>query len=573
VSARRGVLLFVLLLSVIGTAVLFAALRLRGPSGGASAGTMIVFDLPADLPESDTPARPLSLGFRRSRYFMHEVVEGLRQAAADDDVRGLVMHVEDLDWGWAKAHEVRDAILQFRSSGKPVYASLESGAELEYLVATAADVIVMPPASVLQLDGLSASAMFLRGTLEKLEVSPNFVQSGPYKSAIEQYTRTGMSPAAREAIDAVLDDEYASLIDSLAAARGFTSEDVKHILDAGPFVAEDAHSVGLIDSLVYDADVDSFALADFPDNVTTSDFADYIHDHARSRSGQKIALITAAGTILPGKSRDVPGEESVMGSETMIDALREARTRGSIKAVVLRIDSPGGSVQASDDIWREVKLLADEKPLIVSMSDVAASGGYYIAAPAHRIVAQPSTLTGSIGVYGGKLNIGGLFNKVGVTIETITRGPHAGMMSPYRDFSPEERQRYQQQVDAWYRMFLARVADGRGMSVAEADSVGQGRVWSGIDAWERGLVDTLGGLEVAIALARDAADLEGTGPIEVLPRVEHHWYEGVFEAMLEREQIASIPEMVSPVVRAWLTAARLQSGIAMALMPFSIEIR
>ncbi len=572
-SARRGVLLFVLLLSVIGTAVLFAALRLRGPSGGASTGTMIVFDLPADLPEGETPSRPLSLGFRRSRYVMHEVIDGLRRAAADDDVRGLVLHIEDLDWGWAKAYEVRDALQAFRNSGKPIYASFESGGELEYLIASAADMILMPPAGVLQLDGLSASSMFLRGALDKLDVSPNFVQSGPYKSAVEQYTRTSMSPAAREAIDAVLDDAYAMLVDTLATARGFASEDVKRILDAGPFVAEDARAAGLIDSLIYDAEVDSFALAEFPDNVTPFDFADYVDRHGPAHTGHKVALITASGTIMPGKSRGVPGEENVMGAETMIEALREARTRGSIKAVVLRIDSPGGSVQASDDIWREVKRLAEEKPVIVSMSDLAASGGYYIAAPAHRIVAQPSTLTGSIGVFGGKLNIGGLFNKAGVNIETVTRGAHAGMMSPYRDFTAEELQRYQQQVDAWYHLFVRRVVDGRGMSAAEVDSVGQGRVWTGLDAWQRGLVDTLGGLETAFALARESAGLEADGPVEVLPRVQRHWYEDLFEAMLDQEQAAATPEMMSPIVSAWFTAARLQSGIVLALMPFSIEIR
>ncbi len=572
-SARRGVLLFVLLLSVIGTAVLFAALRLRGPSGGASAGTMIVFDLPMDLPEGEAPSRPLALGFHRSRYVMHEVLEGLRRAASDDDVRGLVLHIEDLDWGWAKAYEVRDALQEFRSSGKPVYASFESGGELEYLIASAADMIVMPPAGVLQLDGLSASSMFLRGALDKLDVRPNFVQSGPYKSAVEQYTRTGMSPAAREAVDAMLDVAYGMLVDSLASARGYSSADVMRILDAGPYVAEDARSAGLVDSLIYDAEVDSFALAEFPDNVATADFADYISHHGTPRTGQRIALITASGTILPGKSRSVPGEENIMGSETMIDALREARTRASIKAVVLRIDSPGGSVQASDDIWREVKRLADEKPVIVSMSDLAASGGYYIAAPAHRIVAQPSTLTGSIGVFGGKLNIGGLFNKAGVNIETVTRGAHAGMMSPYRDFTAEELQRYQQQVDAWYRLFVGRVVEGRGMSFAEVDSVGQGRVWTGLDAWERGLVDSLGGLETALAIARESAGLEPGGPIEVLPRVQRHWYEDAFEAMLDQEQAVSIPEMMSPIVSAWFTAARLQSGLVLALMPFSVEIR
>ena len=293
---------------------------------------------------------------------------------------------------------------------------------------------------------------------------------------------------------------------------------------------------------------------------------------------------------MPGKSRNDPGEDLVLGSETMIDALQEARTRNAIKAVVLRIDSPGGSVEASDDIWREVKRLSDEKPVIVSMSDYAASGGYYIAAPAQRIVAQPASLTGSIGVFGGKLNVLGLFKKFGLNVETVSRGEHADMMSPYRDFTPEERKRYQRQVDASYQLFLSRVVEGRGLGWAETDSVAQGRVWSGLDAREIGLVDTLGGLETALSLAYDAGGIarRDRGSVEVLPRLEHHWYEGLLEGLFEYDDDALagrlglnrsvVPRgaasiLLSPVVKAWITASKLRAGIVLALMPYAIEIR
>ena len=585
-TARQGVFLFVLLLTAIGTALLFAAVRLRGASGSGPAGTLLVFDLPFDLEEADTPLQPLSLEFRhRNHYRVHEIVEGLRRAAADDHVRGLVVHIDELDWGWAKAQEIRDAIQRFHDAGKPVYASVVGGSELEYLIASVADMVAMPPSATLELDGLSASALFLRGALDKLDVTPNL-----YKSGVEEYTRSGMSPEAREALDAVLDSEYRLLVDSLATARGFDDRDVKRLLDSGPFTADDARTAGLVDTLLYDAEVDSLAMDDQTQDVSTTSFSRYLARLGARRGGPRIALITAAGTIMPGKSRNDPGEDLVLGSETMIDALQEARTRNAIKAVVLRIDSPGGSVEASDDIWREVKRLSDEKPVIVSMSDYAASGGYYIAAPAQRIVAQPASLTGSIGVFGGKLNVLGLFKKFGLNVETVSRGEHADMMSPYRDFTPEERKRYQRQVDASYQLFLSRVVEGRGLGWAEADSVAQGRVWSGLDAREIGLVDTLGGLETALSLAYDAGGIarRDRGSVEVLPRLEHHWYEGLLEGLFEYDDDALagrlglnrsvVPRgaasiLLSPVVKAWITASKLRAGIVLALMPYAIEIR
>jgi protease-4 len=353
---------------------------------------------------------------------------------------------------------------------------------------------------------------------------------------------------------------------------------VQRLVNEGPYTADESRSLGLVDTVLYDAEVDSLAIDDQSEDVTALSFTRYLSRIRGARVGPHIALITASGTIMPGKSVNPPGDEQIMGSETMIDALDEARTRDAIKAVVLRIDSPGGSVQASDDIWREVKRLADEKPVIVSMSDLAASGGYYIAVPAQEIVAQPSTLTGSIGVFGGKLNIMGLLKKVGVNVETVSRGQHAQMMSPYRDFTPDERHLYQQQIEDAYRLFLSHVEDGRGMTHVEADSLARGRVWSGVDAYEIGLVDTLGGLETAIQLACDAAGIKHRDPlvIETLPHVQHHWYETMIDDLFDNNQNDDSSQeraLFSPIVRAWWTASRVQAGMVFALMPFSVEIR
>jgi len=578
-SARRGILAFVLLLGAVGIAVMFAAFSLRRPVTLASSRSILVFDVPHQLDEIEPPLLPFSLDlarFGRRRPTVYTLVDGLRRAAEDDQVAGLVLHIGRIDWGWAKVAEVRDAVAAFQRAGKPVYASLTGGGEREYLLASVAETVSMPPTAMLQLDGLSISATFLKGTYDKLGVTPNFVHIGRFKSATESYTRRDFSEPAREALEAMLDDQYRLLIDSLSAARGVPPAPMRRLVEGGPYGTSDAVARGLIDSVLYDDEVDSLAVAGDQDEPSLMTLNRYVERLPKRHGGARIALVVAAGTIASGKSRMGAFEDPIVGSETLVEALRQARTRRSIKAIVLRIDSPGGDGQAADDIWRELERCRAAKPLIVSMSDYAASGGYYIAAPADSIVAQPSTLTGSIGVYGGKLNVRGLADKLGVSIETLSRGPHAGMFSPFRDFTPAEEAIFRDGLEEFYSGFVDRVAAGRHMPPEAVEEVAQGRVWTGLAASTRGLADALGGLDRAFEMARARASIPAsqTLTIESFPRVERSFFARLLGNLLSGDEDEALGAAVlGPVLRAWIDAASFPAGARLALMPYSIDIR
>ena len=576
--ARRGVLAFVLSLVVLGLAlVVVLAWQLRNANLPATQPGVLVFDVPAALSEGDTPAGSLFFPNprRRARLTTYDVVHALHEAAGDGNVTGLVLHVGPLDWGWARIDEVREALAEFRDSGKPVYASLTGGGEREYLLASAADVVAMPPTAVLQLDGLAATATFFRGTFDKIGVRPNFVRVGRFKSAAEAYTRTDMSPESREALGAVLDDLYRLLLDRVGESRGMEPDSVAALLERGPFPAGEARQLGLLDTLLYDSEVDSLALAGHGVRRRAMTFARYLSGLSGPLTGPRVALVAAEGAIVEGRSRTMPGQEPELGAETLIEALRAARTRGAIKAIVLRIDSPGGSAQASDDIWREVERCRAEKPVIVSMADAAASGGYYVAVAADSIVAMPATLTGSIGIYGGKFNVLGAFEKLGLTVETVSRGAHAEMLSPYKDFSPEEAARFQQSLEEFYRGFVRRVARGRRMAEAEVDSLGEGRVWTGVAARRVGLVDRLGGLATALEMARKAAKLPADEElvVERFPRVKRSLLERWLEDFVLRDEGAEAWMSLPPMLGAWATVARLPAGEPLAIMPFQVDVR
>ena len=574
-SPRRAVLFLIVLFGVLGAAVMLAALALRGSASDVPAAAVLVFEVPATLEESQPPAGSSLLDMvRRERSTVWMLSNGIRVAATDPRIHALVLHIDGLDWGWAKLSEIRAAVLEFRRAGKPVYASLAGGGEREYLLASAAGMVASPPLTMLQLNGLTASALFLRGTLDKAGVTPNFAQAGRYKSAVEAWTQAGMSASAREALQALVDDQFGMLVDSLAAARGLSADSVVRLLDDGPFGAREARARGLIDTLLHRSELDSMvvALGDPPRSTVT--LHRYVARLDAPRGGSRIAIVHAVGAIAEGRSRSSPTEGEILGAETLIKALREVRDRSSIAAVVLRIDSPGGSAQASDEIWHEVKRCAERKPLIASFSDLAASGGYYIAVPADSIVAEPGTLTGSIGAFGGKLNLMGLYRKLGLNVETVSRGRNAEMFSPFKDFTPEEAARFQAQMDEVYRVFLERVSEGRRRSVGEIDSVGQGRVWTGLSARRHGLVDALGGIPEAIAMARARAGIDETATvtIEIYPRVERPFFQRAFAEMFADED-AAVGLAIPPVVRAWIAAATFPPGVALALMPWSIDIR
>jgi protease IV len=575
-ASRRRALVLVALLVLLGTVTLVAVSRLRQPLRVTPEHQMLVFDVPSEIEEAPPAYLPFSLeAFRREQPTLRDVCEGIRRAAGDDAIQSMVLHVGDVEWGWARLSEVRDALREFRASGKRVYVSLAGGGEQAYLLAASADVVSMPQTAVLQLDGLTLTAMFLRGTYDKLGITPNFAHVGEFKSAVETYTRTGFSPPARLALESLLDDQYSLLVDSLASARDLPPDSVRRLIDDGPFTAGAALRAGLLDTLVDEPSLDSLAARKGGRRLTNLSLSRYLGRDAGELGGNEIALVVASGAIVPGRSHGSPWGGPECGSETVIAALREARNRSSVKAILFRIDSPGGSGQASDDIWQEVRRARAKKPVIVSMSNLAASGGYYIACGANKIVAEPSTITGSIGVFGGKLNLMGLYRKLGLNIETVSRGRNAEMLSAFRDFTPDEQARYQAQLDDFYRVFLARVSEGRGMTTAAVDSLGRGRVWSGIAAQRFGLVDTLGGVGTALELARLSA---GIGPDEEVtlqpyPRPKHSYLRGLLDGLVDDSHDELDSKVLSPVFAAWLAASKFPAGATLALVPYTIDIR
>ena len=514
----RFILTFIVLAVCVslGGMLLTYVLATRGPS--VQSGSVLWLRVPENLTEyvPDGLFGQL-LGGRRET--VGSVVEALRKAKVDERVSGVVV-IPPLEQGlWGKVQEIRDAMLDFKESGKPIVAYLEYGGGQQYYLATAADSVFLTPTSSVDLVGVASYELFLRGALDTIGVHPDMLHAGDFKTASNVYTETTFTPEHREMAESLNRDLYEQLVSGIASGRDLTEAEVRQLIDEGPFLPEDAVTNGLVDALLYEDQV--LAHDPLPEDASRRlAHQDYQRLEARSlglNRGPEVAVVYAAGTInFGGSGLDVSGSE-IIGSQGMVRAIREAREDSSIEAIVVRIDSPGGVAIASDIIWRELELAREDKPVIASMSDVAASGGYYIAAAADVVVAQPGTLTGSIGVVGGKFAIGGTLEKLGVNVETITDGAMAGMNSPFSPFSDETRVRVQQQIDATYETFVQRVADGREMSRDDVHAIAQGRVWTGRQARDRGLVDELGGLRRALELAKERAGIAADQEVTVVP--------------------------------------------------------
>ena len=521
----------------------------------------------------------------------------------DDEVAGVLLKIEGLGIGWAKLQELRDKIIQLRSDGIEVISYLEGGGNTEYLLACAADRIVLMPAGMVGLTGLRAEVMFYRGLLDKLEVKADMYAVGKYKSAIEPFMRATMSEAQREAMNAILDDLYAQQVEMISNGRDeIDAALAADLIDRGPFTAEEAYQAKLVDGLqYYDELVQSIeeraeekveVVSDYSKKSTEAPeltgFAGFMRlfsmlaPSKKPTSGEgnpKVALIYATGPIMSDAPTSPFSTGQVITPEAMAKALREAREDSAIQAVVMRIDSPGGSAVASDAIWREVLLTQREKPLVVSMSDVAGSGGYYIAMAAGTIVAAPGTITGSIGVLGGKLNLKGLYNKLGLTKEVITRGKNANLYSDYGDFTPTERERLQKLLETIYQDFVRKAAEGRDKTEAEIHELAQGRIWTGKQAKEIGLVDELGGLDTALTIAKKQIALDPTDEIDIiiLPKPKT-FFETLIEDMEMDIQLPMTPHppLPTPIEGTlpslyWLYLFGNES--AATVMPFEIVIR
>jgi protease IV len=547
------------------------ALALRKGGGGSLPGwgSDAYLSLAVDGDVAEQPASEVDTIFTNPRPSLRGLVESLDRAAKDPKMKGVVVRVGALDGGWGKVQELRDAIARFRRSGKPAYAHLESVGNQEYYLATACTKIYAVPQALVLIHALSMEVTFFRQALDKLGVEAQFEGVGRYKNAPNQFTEERFTAPHREQTEALLDSLYTQYVAAIAESRKKTPAEVRAILEAGPYDAAGALRAGLVDELVYEDEVEGRLKA--RERVTPGRYV-------RASRGfgfdgrPKVALIYAVGEIMSGESDASPFGGDLAGSTTLARAIRQARNDATIRAIVLRVDSPGGSGTASEVIWRELSLARKSKPVIVSMGDVAASGGYYISMPGDAIVAQPGTITGSIGVFSGKFALRGLYGKLGLTKEIVERGKNGAFFSAYRPWTTEERAKMHGLMASFYGDFVTKVAKGRGKSYEDIDRVAQGRVWTGAEALKVGLVDRLGGLETALDLAREKASI---GKDEELSLVVLPERKGVFETFLERqeESAGGAVRILPPDVRAILRWASVLTGREpIARLPFELRV-
>ncbi|MEX1364919.1 MAG: signal peptide peptidase SppA [Nannocystaceae bacterium] len=453
---------------------------------------------------------------------VEQLVAALQRGAADDRVLGVVAYLDGTSHGMARVQELRDAVLAFRESGKPAFAFAETFGESSsgtqgYYLATAFDEIYLQPTGTLGLTGLRAEKMYLRGAMDKLEIEPEGGRRSEYKSAYELYTARHMSAADREQYTAMLGDLHDAIVEAIAPRLGDDVARAREAIEQGPYLASRAQGLGLVDGLAYRDEVIT-KLRERTGEAELLYPGPYLERAGGPwDEGEVIAVVYGSGAIVRGSSSYDPIEgQAMMGAESVSASLRAAIEDPEVRAIVFRVDSPGGSAVASDAIWRTTQQARNAgKPLIVSMGNVAASGGYYVAAGATKIVAQPSTITGSIGVLSVKPVTRGLWNKLGITWDSVQTSSNAANWSMVEGYDEQGRAGLDRMLDRVYADFKQRVVDGRGLSAEQVEQLARGRVWTGQRAKELGLVDELGGLTTAIGLARAEAGLDADAPIEL----------------------------------------------------------
>lgn len=558
-------------------------------------------ELKGSYPEG---AEPNAL-FGNAIETLSEVVGRLDKAADDEKLSGVILRLNDTTLGWAKVNELSHAIQRIRHKGKRVIAYLDSATTHDYLLAASCDEIVMPESGDLAILGLRAEVTFFKNLFDWLHVKADMLRVGEYKSAAEPFSRTEMSKEFRHEMEEILDDYMRQIVDGISKHRKLDRKKVMEAIDGGPYTAQRAHELGLIDKVAYEDEIEGWLKESHPkhDVEITKSYGKKKVDNDFSGFGgmmkmmslimggeqqkhvsakPKVAVVHAVGAIVSGKSTNSFFGSEALGSETFIKAVRQAADEKSVKAIVLRVDSPGGSALASDLMWRALQKAG--KPVIVSMGDVAASGGYYISMGADRIFAEPGTLTGSIGVVGGKVAIGGLLEKVGVTTSVISRGKNSGAMSTLSGFTDSERHAMQRTLNDIYSQFTHKAAQGRKMDYDKLEKLARGRVYTGAMATKLGLVDELGTLDDAVNYAARVAGLPAGEKPErwILPPAVNP-FEALFGSNDESESSARItkavaqtlgqlsPELADQLKSAWIVNL-LAREPRLTLMPFQIRV-
>ncbi len=522
----------------------------------------------------------LSSQWHRSRFSMDRYIlemdsmdTAIVQKAKDDSkIKGIMIKPDWGEYSMGSAQEMRDAISDFRSSGKKAICYMEVAGNKEYYIASACDRIVLNPAGTLAFYGLRSEVESYKGTLDKLGIEADLYHIGKYKSASEMFTNDVMSDAHRESLNSILDDLHSQMVSGVAKDRKVSKQKVQDWIDNGPYTASEAKKDDLVDELIYSdklGEVAKQTIGTKANRLTAKEYGNRKYYDYDWTEKPRIAVIYASGFMLPGRSMyggGILSVPSVMGSDTINEAIERAREDDSVKAIVLRVDTGGGSVFASDLIWRELMLTKGKKPLIVSMGDVAASGGYYISAPADTIVAEPGTITGSIGVITGKFSLRGLYDKLGIKKEIIKKGRNADIYSEYSIFTDEQKEIINRQMKELYRDFVGKVAEGRKMDREAVESVAQGRAWTGSQAKENGLVDEVGGLQLAISIAKEKADMKESEMPEILilPEPEPLWQRFFLENVSLLGELKSLSDLGE-------IRKLISRDVFFYLMPYSLE--
>jgi protease-4 len=492
------------------------------PKGSLPSKIMLEADFERPL-EEYMPDQPITKAFGGDEPTVRDVVDSLDRASKDDKVIGLVARLGAVPMGLAQIQEIRDAVLRFRASGKPAVAWAETFGEFgagngSYYLASAFDQIYLQPSGDVGLTGLIYESPFVKGLFDKLAVVPRMDHRYEYKNAMNFYTESKYNAPHREAMVKLMSSQFGQIVAGIAKGRGLSESEVRAKFDEGPYLGQQAVDAKLVDGLLYRDEVYEKTRGKHGDEAKLLYLEKYLERAGRPHdSGKKIALIYGVGAVQRGSGGFSPISGSAMGSDTVAAAFRTAREDDDVKAIIFRVDSPGGSYVASDTIWRETQLARKAgKPVIVTMGNLAGSGGYFVAMGADKIVAQPGTITASIGVLGGKLLTNGFWDKIGVTFDEVHTSENGTMFTSSQDYTPKEWSKFQQWLDRVYTDFTGKVAEGRKLPKEKVLEIAKGRIWTGQDALGLGLVDALGGFDVALKLAKEAAKIPTADDVKIV---------------------------------------------------------
>jgi protease-4 len=566
-----GVLTGIVLIILVLVISVFALFKMRDKPPTIADGSTLILQVDGEIPERPPIELPLPFLQDRASLTVQNIWGLLRRAASDARIKAVVLAPGSLRIGWAKAQEIHADLEQFKKSGKPLIAYLRTPSAKEYYLATACNRIYLAPEDWLNLKGLRLELMYFKKTLDKLGVSVQVEHAGKYKDFGDMFTRTGMTPETREVLNSVLDGLYGNLVETIAAGRKKTAQEVRDIIDQGPFISSQTVPQGLVDEVRYEDQMfGELKMQLKGGDIKKVSAAKYLRALAgEAEEGRnRVAFLVGQGAITRGDPDDTGIADEGITSQGFNKLLRQVANDSQIKAAIVRIDSPGGEVTASEEIWREMGLLSKKKPVVISMSDTAASGGYYISMTGDPVLSYPGTLTGSIGVVYGKPDLHGLYDKLGINKEMLKRGRFADIDSDYTALDQDELAKLRFAISENYKDFVKKVADARKRPFDQIEPLAQGRVWLGSQAKDNGLVDELGGLDRALELLKKKANIPAG---EKVTLVAYPPRRSLIDILLSRGSENAVESRIRALIgmpaRVWLKAGFFR------MMPYAIEVR